>query len=110
MGGVEQYTWHLATALTATGRWNVTVLTTKRHAFRSEVSDEDGIHIVRVGSWGRYSYTPFSPLWPWQVRRNIRWLDPEVINVHTPVPLLADIAGVGYWFPDVPSHLSCGHP
>jgi glycosyltransferase involved in cell wall biosynthesis len=78
--------------LTATGRWNVTVLTTKRRGFRSEVSDENGIQIVRVGSWGRYSYTPFSPLWPWQVRRNIKRLDPEVVNAHTPVPLLADIA------------------
>ena len=92
VGGVEQFTWHLTRALTATGRWNVTVITTKRHGLRTDVSEEDGMHIVRVGSWGHYAYTPFSPLWPWQVRRLIKRLDPEVVNAHTPVPLFADVA------------------
>ncbi|MGO8863361.1 MAG: glycosyltransferase family 4 protein [Acidimicrobiales bacterium] len=92
VGGVEQYAWHLARALIATGRWDVTVLTTKRHGFRTDVSDEDGLRVVRFGAWGRYSYTPFSPLWPWQVHRYIKRLDPEVINAHTPVPIFADVA------------------
>jgi glycosyltransferase involved in cell wall biosynthesis len=92
VGGVEQYAWNLARAMNGTGGWNVSVLTTTPHGFRSTVTVEDGVQVVRLASWGRYSYTPFSPLWPWQVRRYINLLDPEVVNAHTPVPLLADVA------------------
>jgi glycosyltransferase involved in cell wall biosynthesis len=92
VGGVEQYTWHLARAMNETGRWNVTVLTTGKRGIRSTISMEDGVQVVRLGSWGRYSYTPMSPLWPWQMRRYIKILNPEVVNAHTPVPLLADVA------------------
>jgi glycosyltransferase involved in cell wall biosynthesis len=92
VGGVEQYTWHLARAIHATDRWNVTVLTTTNRGFGSNLSMEDGVQVVRLRSWGRYSYTPFSPLWPWQVRRYVKLLDPEVVNAHTPVPVFADVA------------------
>jgi rhamnosyl/mannosyltransferase len=92
VGGVEQYTRHLALALTATGRWEVTVVTTRGRGVRTVASDEDGLRLLRLGWWARYSYTPFSPLWPWQLRRIIRRVDPDIVNAHTPVPLLSDVA------------------
>jgi glycosyltransferase involved in cell wall biosynthesis len=92
IGGVEQYTWNLANALIATKRWNVTILTTKAQGFRSEVSYEDGLRVIRLASWFRFSNTPLSPLWPWQMRRYIKRLNPEVVNAHTPVPIFADMA------------------
>ena len=90
--GMEEYAWHLAMALTATGHWSVSVLTTNGRRLRTTVTDQDGLHVVRIGSWCTYSYTPFSPIWPWQMRRWINRLDPEVVNAHTPVPLFADVA------------------
>ena len=92
VGGVEQYTRHLALALLATGRWQVTVVTTRGRGVRCVPSREDGLQIFRLGWWARYSYTPFSPLWPWQLRRIIGQVDPDIVNAHTPVPLLSDIA------------------
>lgn len=92
VGGAEQYAHHLATALVATGRWDVTVVTTKGKGLRTHCSDEGGLRVLRLGWWMCYSYTPISPMWPWQLRRIIRSLDPDVINAHTPVPLLSDVA------------------
>ena len=92
VGGVEQYTSHLAKALVATGRWDVTVVTTKGRGVRAAANHEDGLHVYRLGWWARYSYTPFSPLWPWQLKRIIQNEDPDIVNAHTPVPLLSDIA------------------
>lgn len=92
VGGVEQYTRHLALALVATGRWQVTVVTTRGRGVRCVASDEDGLQVFRLGWWARYSYTPVSPLWPWQLRRIIGEVDPDIVNAHTPVPLLSDIA------------------
>jgi len=92
VGGVEQYTRHLALALTATGRWDVSVVTTRGRGMRCVSHREDGLQVFRLGWWARYSYTPFSPLWPWQLRRIIRQMDPDIVNAHTPVPLLSDMA------------------
>ncbi len=92
IGGVEQYTRHLAMALVATGHWEVTVVTTKGRGVRTIPSQEDGLRVLRLGWWARYSYTPFSPLWPWQLRPIIRQVDPDIVNAHTPVPLLSDVA------------------
>jgi glycosyltransferase involved in cell wall biosynthesis len=92
VGGVEQYARHLALALVATGRWEVTVVTTKGRGLRTERRHEDGLDVYRLAWWARYSYTPFSPLWPWQLRHIIRHVDPDIVNAHTPVPLLSDVA------------------
>jgi rhamnosyl/mannosyltransferase len=79
-------------ALVATERWEVTVVTTRGRGVRTVRRHEDGLDIFRLGWWARFSYTPVSPLWPWQMRRIIRQVDPDIVNAHTPVPLLSDIA------------------
>jgi len=48
--------------------------------------------ISRLGWWWRFSYTPVSPAWPWQIRRLIRRWRPDLINAHSPVPFMADCA------------------
>ncbi len=92
IGGVEQYSHHLALALAGTGRWNVTVLTTRGRGMAPTMTERDGLRIVQLGWWARYSYTPFSPLWIWQIRQILKRENPDVINAHTPVPILSDVA------------------
>ena len=92
IGGVEQYSRHLALALVGTGRWDVTVLTTRGRGISPTVTEQDGLRVVRLGWLARYSYTPFSPLWIWQIRKILERERPDVINAHTPVPVFSDLA------------------
>ncbi|HZP53708.1 glycosyltransferase family 4 protein [Actinocrinis sp.] len=92
IGGVERYAAQIASALTHEPDLKPVVLTTGETKFRTRVSVQDGVQIVRLGSWLRLSNTPLSPLWPFQVRRWLRKLGADVVNAHAPVPGLGDIA------------------
>ena len=89
LGGVESYAAWVARTCRDAGH-EVLVLTTAegRHGSRDV---QDGIDVVRLGSWFTVSNTPLSPLWWWQVRRVLRTFAPDVVNVHSPVPGLADL-------------------
>ncbi len=92
VGGVEQFARQLGLALVATQRWEVHVVTSGDRGWRTRSSRQDGLTISRLGWWWRFSYTPVSPAWPWQIRRLIRQWRPDLINAHSPVPLMADCA------------------
>lgn len=92
VGGVERYAARVAAALAAAPGLRPVVLTTRPSGLRTTVTEEDGVQVVRLGTWLRLSNTPLSPLWPWQLRRWLRRTGAEVVNAHAPVPGLADIA------------------
>ncbi|GAA5009954.1 hypothetical protein GCM10025734_53440 [Kitasatospora paranensis] len=68
------------------------VVLTTSGGLRTRVGTEDGVLVVRLGTWLRLSNTPLSPLWPLQLRRWLRRTGAEVVNAHSPVPGLADLA------------------
>lgn len=92
IGGVERYAARVASALVDEPGLRPVVLTTGETAFRTRVTVEDGVTIVRLGRLLRLSNTPLSPLWPIQVRWWLRRLGVDVVNAHAPVPGLGDIA------------------
>jgi glycosyltransferase involved in cell wall biosynthesis len=92
IGGVENYAERVTAAVAGSPDLRAVVLTTNTAGRRTRVEVADGVPVVRLGTWGRLSNTPLSPMWPIQVRRWLRRFDVDVLNVHLPVPGLGDMA------------------
>ncbi|MGW4287908.1 glycosyltransferase family 4 protein [Streptomyces sp. NPDC004673] len=93
IGGVEQYTARLAAAVAADAGMRAVVITTRLdRGPRTRVTTEDGVLVVRLGTWLKLSNTPLSPLWPLQLRRWFARTGTDVVNAHAPVPGLGDLA------------------
>jgi len=92
LGGVENYAARVAQATAAAPGTRAVVLTTNPATMRTDVQLDGDVPVIRLGSWLRLSNTPLSPLWPIQVRRWLRRLDVDVLNLHAPVPGLPDLA------------------
>ncbi|WP_431680398.1 glycosyltransferase family 4 protein [Kitasatospora sp. KL5] len=92
IGGVENYAARIARAAADDPGLQPVVITTRLDGLRTTVTTEDGVQVVRLGAWLRLSNTPLSPLWPFQLRRWLRRSGAEVVNAHSPVPGLADVA------------------
>ncbi|WP_371497932.1 glycosyltransferase family 4 protein [Kitasatospora sp. NBC_00374] len=92
VGGVENYAARIVGALAAAPDLRPVVITSNPEGRRTRVSTEDGVRVVRLGTWLRLSNTPLSPLWPVQLSRWLRRTGAEVVNAHAPVPGLADLA------------------
>jgi glycosyltransferase involved in cell wall biosynthesis len=90
IGGVERYSSHVAEGLRGSGALQPLVITT-RPGLRTRYED-GAVPVIRLGAWIKVFNTPLSPLWPIQLRRLVRTRDVTVLNVHSPVPGLADIA------------------
>lgn len=90
VGGVEVYTLNIARQLAEIG-WEVVIITT---GVRRSGSPEylDGMRIYRLKTALTVSNTPIGLCWRRQLKRIFRAEQPDLINAHTPVPYLADIA------------------
>jgi glycosyltransferase involved in cell wall biosynthesis len=91
IGGLETYARRVVREVQASPDLEPVVLTT-RPGVRTTHRLQDGVRVVRLGSWGRLSNTPLSPLWPWQLRHQLRRHRIDLVNTHAPVPGLADVA------------------
>lgn len=90
VGGVEHYTGHMVGACQRAGH-HVFVITTGA-GWQPRVEDREGVRIHRLPVLARASNTPLHPLWPRWVRQILAREEPDVLNGHTPVPVLADLA------------------
>ncbi|WP_162834073.1 glycosyltransferase family 4 protein [Amycolatopsis circi] len=87
VGGVETYVHSLATALQEVPGWRPVVITASTRA-----GSDDGFPVYRLPTLAKLSNTPLDPRWPLQIRRILRTEQADYLNVHTPVPGLADAA------------------
>ncbi|MEV7596904.1 glycosyltransferase family 4 protein [Kitasatospora sp. NPDC089797] len=92
IGGVENYAARIADAVAQEPGLRAAVITSNTAGRRTTVRIEDGLPVVRLGTWARLSNTPLSPLWPFQLPYWLRRLDIDVVSAHAPVPGLADLA------------------
>ncbi|GAB2700470.1 glycosyltransferase family 4 protein [Kitasatospora kifunensis] len=92
IGGVENYAARIAGAVAADPGLRAAVITTNTASRRTTVRVEDGLPVVRLGTWARLSNTPLSPLWLLQVPYWLRRLGVDVVSAHAPVPGLGDLA------------------
>jgi len=93
MGGTELFAASMADSLADHYGWDVVVLTTSAGR-RQEIEKTSQLTIYRLPYWIKLSNTPLSLGWIWRVRSIIRLEQPDLINVHTPVPGIGDIASM----------------
>lgn len=93
VGGLENYAYALSTGLAETG-FKVIIATGDPKVKKVTVEKHDGLKIYRMPVWLVISNTPINPLWYFMIRRIIKTEKPAIINAHTPVPFMADIAAL----------------
>jgi len=85
VGGLELYAQQMAAQLVARGH-EVHIVTSGK---QRETVVLHGLTVHRLRAWTVISNTPVSPTWTRQIRRIVRDVRPDVMNVHAPVPSMA---------------------
>src|SRR5690349_14539331 len=93
-GGMELFAANIAQQLSGQHGWNVVVLTTTDASRQEIVHQGPRLKIIRLPYWRKISNSPVSFSWFWRVRQVIRAEQPDLINIHTPVPGLGDVASL----------------
>jgi glycosyltransferase involved in cell wall biosynthesis len=91
VGGVERYAEALSRRLHSEPRYRPIVVTT-RPGILTRYTTCGNVPVVQLGSWCKLSNTPFNPLWPLVLKRLFCKYDVSLVNAHSPVPYLADMA------------------
>lgn len=93
IGGVEMDTFSSAKGLQELGHQVLVV--TSNHVERKRLDEEvDGLRVIRLPISFKISNTPLNPRWYFQLKKIIRMEKPDVIEAHSPVPGMADMAFV----------------
>lgn len=92
IGGVEKHSFNLSKGLKEKYNWEVVVITSNHEEKIYKEDLIDGIKIYRLASWFKISNTPINPLWYFQIKKIIKKEKPDIINAHSPVPFIADLA------------------
>ncbi|MDE1924559.1 MAG: glycosyltransferase family 4 protein [Patescibacteria group bacterium] len=90
-GGLERYASEIATRLAKQHGWRAVVLTSGE---KDEVEERDGLRIYRLKYQIKISNTPVSLAWFGAIRKLLEKENPDVINIHMPVPGIGDIAAL----------------
>jgi glycosyltransferase involved in cell wall biosynthesis len=93
IGGAERYAAEIAKSFNRKQGYDVTVFTSKSRG-RSVVEVLDGLTVFRLSQWFTVSNTPISPMWPRKLRRAMTDNRIDLVNVHTPVPFMAESAAL----------------
>lgn len=90
-GGLERYSLEMAKSALSNG-WEVSVITST-DSRKIEIERRDGFQIYRLPSQFKFSNTPISIKWHSMIKKILKKENPNIINVHMPVPGLADLVG-----------------
>ena len=93
IGGLENYAYNMAVGLNKTYGFDVVVVTSDTEK-KIKLEYVNGIKIYRLPILFKISNTPINPLWFFQIRKIIKKENPDIINGHTPVPFMADVAAI----------------
>jgi glycosyltransferase involved in cell wall biosynthesis len=91
-GGAEMFVMSAAEGLTADHGWEVTIVTTTSKDRVEIETGPAGVVVHRLPHKFTLSNSPVSMHWPWELKRLIAAVEPDVINVNIPVPGLGDMA------------------
>ncbi len=92
-GGLERYAKTIVKKLSKNIDWNIVVLTTGDN-IKDEVEKHSGYVVHRLSVSFVISNTPFSFDWFFRVHRLLKKINPDIVNIHTPVPGLGDVAAL----------------
>lgn len=91
VGGLENYALHIAKGLEKQGH-DILIVTSNHKEKRQIEETVQGLRVIRLPIQFKFSNTPVSLTWHSQLKKIIRDESPDVINAHSPVPFMADMA------------------
>jgi glycosyltransferase involved in cell wall biosynthesis len=91
VGGLENYALHITKGLRKQGH-DIVVVTSNHENKTYGTEKAQGLRIIRLPMLLKLSNTPIHPLWYFQLKKIIKQEKPDLINAHTPVPFMADMA------------------
>ena len=94
IGGMEKYAWQISRGLHEKYGWEVVAVTSNHEEKKYKEEIIDGIKIYRLPYWFKISNTPINPMWYFDLKRIIKKEKPDIINGHSPVPFMADMAAL----------------
>lgn len=94
MGGLENYAYNFCIGLKKQYKWEIVVITSNHKGKKDVIETIKGLKIYRLARWFKLSNTPVNPLWYWKIKKIIKFEKPNIINAHTPVPFIADLAAL----------------
>jgi glycosyltransferase involved in cell wall biosynthesis len=92
VGGLENYALHIAAGLQREHGHDIVIVTSAAPGQATTAKHVQGLRVIRLPRMFKLSNTPINPLWRWQLRKIIDNENPDIINAHTPVPYMADMA------------------
>jgi glycosyltransferase involved in cell wall biosynthesis len=93
-GGVENYVYNIAKGLQDKYHLRVIVITSNDASRDEIIETSNGIKIYRLPYLFRISNTPINPFWYFSIKKIIHKEKPALVNVHSPVPFISDIAAL----------------
>jgi glycosyltransferase involved in cell wall biosynthesis len=94
MGGVEKYVFEISSHLKCIQNLDIVIICSNWEKGGNRYQEEtiNNVKVYRLPYWIKISSTPINPLWGTAIATIIDNEKPDVINGHTPVPYIADIA------------------
>lgn len=92
IGGLENYAFNISKGLMKDYNYEMVVITSNHESKEYKEEKLGGIKIYRLPYQFKISNTPISFRWKIQIKKIIEKENPNVINAHTPVPFISDIA------------------
>jgi rhamnosyl/mannosyltransferase len=91
-GGMGKYVHAISSGLKEKYGWEVLIVTPnhKEKKYQEEILDD--IKFYKLASWFKISSTPVNPMWYFQIKKIIKKEKPDIVNAHTPVPFISDVA------------------
>lgn len=92
IGGMENYAYNISKDLKEKYGWEVIIITSNHEEKKYKEEKLSGMKVYRLPRLFKISNTPIDPLWYFQIKKIIKKEKPDVINAHSPVPFMADVA------------------
>jgi glycosyltransferase involved in cell wall biosynthesis len=92
IGGVENYTYNIAKGLVKKHKWDVIIVTSNYEGKEYIIENIEGLKVYRLPYWFKISNTPINLFWFKQITNICKKEKPDLVNGHTPVPFISDVA------------------
>ena len=92
IGGLENYAFNIAKNLMKNYNYEVVVITSNHESKEYKEENLEGMKIYRLPYQFKVSNTPISFKWKRQIKEIIEKENPDIINAHSPVPFISDVA------------------
>ncbi len=92
IGGAENYAFNLSKGLMKECNYEIVVITSNHEDKTCKEETLEGMKIYRLPYPFKVSNTPVSFKWEKQIKYIIQKEQPDLINAHTPVPFISDLA------------------